>query len=103
MTGTLVFQALTTVLQTLIVFACVAEARFPGGALWMAITVVAAALISVFITSLSAGVPVLRHRGRPVVARVGAARRALQPGRLGRGRVPPIVIRLIRIEGVVGV
>lgn len=55
MVGTLAYQALTTVLQTLTVFgiAFVAGARFPGGSIGILVTVLAAALISVIIASLS--------------------------------------------------
>jgi ABC-2 type transport system permease protein len=59
--GTLAYQALTTVLQTLIVFliAFVAGARFPGGLVGIAVTVLAAALISVIIASMSDAVALL--------------------------------------------
>jgi ABC-2 type transport system permease protein len=55
MVGTLAYQGLTTVLQTLVVFgiAVVAGAGFPGGASGIAVTVVAAVLISVIVASLS--------------------------------------------------
>ena len=53
--GTLAYQALTTLLQTLVVFgiAYAAGARFPGGAVGIAVTVLAAILISVVVASLS--------------------------------------------------
>jgi ABC-2 type transport system permease protein len=55
MIGTLAYQGTTTVLQTLVVFgvAYAAGARFPGATTGILITVVAAALISVIIASLS--------------------------------------------------
>jgi ABC-2 type transport system permease protein len=55
MIGTLAYQGLTTVLQTLVVFAIayLSGARFPGGAVGIPITVLAATLISVIIASLS--------------------------------------------------
>jgi ABC-2 type transport system permease protein len=61
MIGTLAYQALTTVFQTLIVFAIayMAGARFPGGAVGIMTTVLAAALISVVIASLSNAIALL--------------------------------------------
>ena len=55
MIGALAYQAITTVIQTLVVFgiAYVAGARFPGGAVGVAVTLVAAALIAVVMASLS--------------------------------------------------
>jgi ABC-2 type transport system permease protein len=55
MIGTLAYQALTTVLQTLVVIgiALAAGARFPGGLTGVAVTLLAAALISVIVASLS--------------------------------------------------
>ncbi|HTW20361.1 MAG TPA: ABC transporter permease [Mycobacteriales bacterium] len=55
MIGTLAYQGLTTVLQTLVVFgiAYLTGARFPGAVGGIAITVVAAVLISVIVGSLS--------------------------------------------------
>jgi len=55
MIGSLAYQALTTVLQTLVVIgiALAAGARFPGGATGVAVTLLAAALISVIVASLS--------------------------------------------------
>ncbi len=109
MIGTLAYQAVTTVVQTLIVFgvAYISGARFRGGVVGIVITIVAAALISVIMASFSnalalllrqqealigvsqfivlpLAVPVVRNHGHQVVAALGAARRALQPGRLGR-------------------
>ena len=59
--GTLAYQAITTVVQTLIVFgiAYLAGARFPGGASGIAVTVVAAILISVIIASFSDAIALL--------------------------------------------
>src|SRR3954463_5419149 len=53
--GTLAYQGLTTVLQTLIVLgiSLLAGARFPGGVAGVAVPVLAAILISVVIASLS--------------------------------------------------
>jgi ABC-2 type transport system permease protein len=55
MIGTLAYQALTTVLQTLVVvgIAFLVGARFPGGWAGVGITLVAAVLISVIVASLS--------------------------------------------------
>jgi ABC-2 type transport system permease protein len=55
MIGTLAYQGLTTVLQTLVVIgiALLAGARFPGGTAGVGITLLAAVLISVIIASLS--------------------------------------------------
>jgi ABC-2 type transport system permease protein len=59
--GSLAYQVLTTVVQTLIVFgiAVAAGARFAGGASGVAVTVVAACLISVIIASFSNAVALL--------------------------------------------
>jgi ABC-2 type transport system permease protein len=61
MIGTLAYQSLTTVLQTLIVFgiAFAAGARFAGGAIGVLITVLAAMLISAMIASMSNAVALL--------------------------------------------
>jgi ABC-2 type transport system permease protein len=55
MAATLAYQALTTLLQTVIVFAIAyaAGARFPGATAGIVITLLAAALISMIIASLS--------------------------------------------------
>jgi ABC-2 type transport system permease protein len=55
MIGTLAYQAATTILQTLVVFAVayLAGARFAGDITGIAITVLAAVLISVIVASLS--------------------------------------------------
>lgn len=59
--GTLAYQALITMVQTLIVFgiAYVAGARFPGAGAGVAVTVVASALISLIIASFSDAVALL--------------------------------------------
>jgi len=53
--GTLAYQAATTVVQTVVVLvvAVLAGARFPGGALGVLVTLVAAVLISVIMASFS--------------------------------------------------
>ena len=53
--GTLAYQGLTTVIQTLVVLAValIAGARFDGGAVGVAVTLLSAVLISVIIASLS--------------------------------------------------
>jgi ABC-2 type transport system permease protein len=55
MIGTLAYQGLTTVIQTLVVLgiSLLVGARFPGGTVGVAVTVLAAILISVVIASLS--------------------------------------------------
>jgi ABC-2 type transport system permease protein len=70
MIGTLAYQAMTTVLQTLVVFAVafVAGARFSGGALGLAITVVAACLISVIVASLSNALALLVRQQEALIA-----------------------------------
>jgi ABC-2 type transport system permease protein len=59
--GTLAYQAITTVIQTLIVFgiAYAAGARFPGGTAGIAITTLAAVLISMSIASFSDAIALL--------------------------------------------
>jgi ABC-2 type transport system permease protein len=59
--GTLAYQGLTTVLQSLIVFAiaALAGARFPGGAAGMAVTVLAAVLLSVVMAAFSSTIALL--------------------------------------------
>jgi ABC-2 type transport system permease protein len=61
LTGVLAYQALTTVVQTLIVFgiAWVAGARFPGATGGVAITVLAACLISTIIAAFSCAIALL--------------------------------------------
>jgi ABC-2 type transport system permease protein len=69
MVGTLAYQALTTIVQTLIVFgiAFVAGARFPGGATGMAVTVLAAILISMIIASLSNALALLLRQQEALI------------------------------------
>jgi ABC-2 type transport system permease protein len=59
--GTLAYQAITTVIQTLIVFAVAyaSGARFPGASSGVALTVLAAALMSVIFAAMSNAVALL--------------------------------------------
>lgn len=61
MIGSLAYQAVTTILQTLLVLliAFAAGARFPGGAAGVGVTVLAAVLLSSIIASLSNAVALL--------------------------------------------
>ena len=61
MIGTLAYQVLTTLIQTLVVFgiACAFGARFPGGLTGIVITLVAAALLCVVFAALSNAVALL--------------------------------------------
>jgi ABC-2 type transport system permease protein len=70
MIGTLVYQAVTTVLQTLVVFAVayVAGVRFPGGMLGLVVTLVAASLISVIVASLSNALALLVRQQEALIA-----------------------------------
>ena len=67
--GTLAYQALTTVIQTVVVFgiAILSGARFPGGALGVAITVIAAGLISVIVASLSNALALLLRQQEALI------------------------------------
>lgn len=69
MIGTLAYQALTTVIQTLVVFgiAYATGARFPGGVVGIAVTVVAASLISVIIASLSNALALLLRQQEALI------------------------------------
>jgi ABC-2 type transport system permease protein len=69
MTGTLAYQALTTVLQTLVVLgiAWLAGARFGGGASGVAVTLLAAVLISVIIASLSNALALLLRQQEALI------------------------------------
>jgi ABC-2 type transport system permease protein len=69
MIGTLAYQALTTVLQTLVVvgIALAAGARFPGGATGVAVTLLAAALISVIVASLSNALALLLRQQEALI------------------------------------
>lgn len=61
MIGTVAYQSLTTIVQTLVVFgiAYASGARFPGGVVGILVTVLAACLISVVIASFSNAVALL--------------------------------------------
>ena len=111
--GTLAYQSLTTVVQTLIVFgiAYLSGARFDGGAVGVLVTLLAACLISVVIASFSNAIALLVRQQEALIgisqfivlplqflsvgdhghaggAGLGAPRRAVQPGRLGLHRGP---------------
>ena len=59
--GTLAYQALTTVIQTALVFgiALLAGARFPGGVAGVAVTALAAVLVSVVVAAFSNAIALL--------------------------------------------
>jgi ABC-2 type transport system permease protein len=69
MIGTLAYQALTTVLQTVVVvgIAMLAGARFPGGIGGVAVTVLAAVLISVIVASLSNALALLLRQQEALI------------------------------------
>ena len=69
MIGTLSYQALTTVIQTLIIFAIAfgAGARFAGGAAGLLVTVLAAVLISVIMASLSNALALLLRQQEALI------------------------------------
>jgi ABC-2 type transport system permease protein len=69
MIGTMAYQGLTTIVQTLIVFgiAFLAGARFPGGTIGIAVTVLAATLISVIIASLSNALALLLRQQEALI------------------------------------
>jgi ABC-2 type transport system permease protein len=69
MVGTLAYQAVTTIVQTLTVFliALIAGASFPGGAVGVGITLVAAVLISVIIASLSNALALLLRQQEALI------------------------------------
>lgn len=69
MIGTLSYQALTTVLQTLIIvgIALLLGARFAGGAAGLAVTIVAAVLISVVLASLSNALALLLRQQEALI------------------------------------
>jgi ABC-2 type transport system permease protein len=69
MAGTLAYQSLTTVLQTLVVFAlaCATGARFPGGAAGIAVTLLAAVLIAVILASLSNALALLLRQQEALI------------------------------------
>jgi ABC-2 type transport system permease protein len=69
MIGTLAYQAVTTVVQTLIVFgvAYISGARFRGGVVGIVITIVAAALISVIMASFSNALALLLRQQEALI------------------------------------
>jgi ABC-2 type transport system permease protein len=69
MIGTLAYQALTTIVQTVVVFAIAlaAGARFPGGVLGGLVTVLAAVLISVIVASLSNALALLLRQQEALI------------------------------------
>jgi ABC-2 type transport system permease protein len=68
--GTMTYQAFTTVLQTLVIFgiAYVCGARFPGGGIGIATTLVAAALIAMIIASFSNAIALLVRQQEALIA-----------------------------------
>jgi ABC-2 type transport system permease protein len=69
MVGTLAYQALTTVLQTLVIIgiALLSGARFPGGVPGMTVMLVAASLISVIVASLSNALALLLRQQEALI------------------------------------
>jgi ABC-2 type transport system permease protein len=69
MAGTLAYQAITTVLQTVIVFvlAFATGTRFPGGAAGIGVTVLAAVLIAVILASLSNALALLLRQQEALI------------------------------------
>lgn len=69
MIGTLAYQAVTTVVQTLIVFgvAYISGARFRGGAVGIVITIAAAALICVIMASFSNSLALLLRQQEALI------------------------------------
>jgi ABC-2 type transport system permease protein len=69
MIGSLAYQALTTIIQTLIVLliAFIAGARFPGGAAGVGVTVLAAVLLSSIIASFSNAIALLVHQHEALI------------------------------------
>jgi ABC-2 type transport system permease protein len=69
MVGTLAYQAVTTVVQTVVVLvvAVLAGARFPGGAAGVLVTVAAACLVSVIIASLSNALALLLRQQEALI------------------------------------
>ena len=122
MIGTLAYQGITTVVQTLVVFviAYVSGARFAGGVVGVLVTVVAAVLISVIIASLSNALALLLRQQEALIGisqfivlplqflssalmdtRLSpnwvAPDCPLQPSRLGSRRVPAVAFRRHRL------
>ncbi|HEY5050179.1 MAG TPA: ABC transporter permease [Acidothermaceae bacterium] len=69
MIGTLAYQAVTTVVQTLIVFgvAYISGARFRGGVVGIVVTIAAAALISVIMASFSNALALLLRQQEALI------------------------------------
>ena len=69
MIGTLAYQGVTTVVQTLVVvaIALVAGARFAGGAVGVLVTVLAAVLISTVVASLSNALALLLRQQEALI------------------------------------
>lgn len=69
MIGTLAYQAVTTIVQTLIVFAVayISGARFRGGVVGILVTIVAAALISVIMASFSNALALLLRQQEALI------------------------------------
>jgi ABC-2 type transport system permease protein len=69
MIGTLAYQAVTTIVQTLIVFgvAYISGARFRGGVVGIVITIAAAALISVIMASFSNALALLLRQQEALI------------------------------------
>ncbi len=69
MIGTLAYQGLTTVLQTLVIvgIALLAGARFPGGVVGVLVTVLAAVLISVLVASFSNALALLLRQQEALI------------------------------------
>jgi len=69
MIGTLAYQAVTTVVQTLIVFgvAYISGARFRGGVIGIVVTIAAAALISVIMASFSNALALLLRQQEALI------------------------------------
>jgi ABC-2 type transport system permease protein len=69
MIGTMAYQALTTIVQTLIVFgiAVLAGARFPGGVAGVLVTIAASVLISVILAALSNALALLLRQQEALI------------------------------------
>jgi ABC-2 type transport system permease protein len=69
MIGTLAYQALTTVVQTLVIvgIALLSGARFPGGLVGVLVTLLAASLISVIVASLSNALALLLRQQEALI------------------------------------
>ncbi|MCW2657206.1 MAG: Transport permease protein [Jatrophihabitans sp.] len=67
--GTIAYQALTTVVQTLVVFgiAYASGARFPGGLAGIGVTLLAACLVSVVIASFSNAIALLVRQQKALI------------------------------------